>query len=119
MYDVIKNADTYGLNRVFLSSREFVNTIEELKSNVEFLKLYDLVDLKTVPRKRDDQVYVIHLNDDTGHPLTIVDHALVGLQHVVVFVAVFVHIRQRDSAELGRKAAVGEVDAAAGAVVDV
>ena len=47
------------------------DTIEELKSNVEFLKLYDLVDLKTVPRKRDDQVYVIHLNDDTGHPLTI------------------------------------------------
>ena len=47
------------------------NTMEELESNVEFLNLYDIVDLKTVPRKRDDQIYVIHLNDDKGHPLTI------------------------------------------------
>ena len=28
MYEIIKNADTYGLNRVFLNSREFVNVIE-------------------------------------------------------------------------------------------
>ena len=47
------------------------NTMEELERNVEFHKLYDIVDPKTVPSKRDDQVYVIHLNDDTGHPLTI------------------------------------------------
>ena len=31
MYEVIKNADQYGLNRVFLSSREFINLIEEAK----------------------------------------------------------------------------------------
>ncbi len=32
MYEVIKNAEQYGLNRVYLNSREFVNTIEELKA---------------------------------------------------------------------------------------
>ncbi len=31
MYEVIKNADKYGLNRVFLNSREFINLIEELR----------------------------------------------------------------------------------------
>ena len=33
MYEVIKNAEQYGLNRVYLNSREFVNVIEELKTN--------------------------------------------------------------------------------------
>lgn len=47
------------------------DTMEALERNVEFHKLYDTVDPKTVPSKRDDQVYVIHLNDDKGHPLTI------------------------------------------------
>ena len=47
------------------------NPMEALERNIEFHKLYDLVDTKNVPSKRDDQVYVIHLNDDTGHPLTI------------------------------------------------
>lgn len=47
------------------------DTMEALERNVEFHKLYDIVDPKTVPSKRDDQVYVIHLNDETGHPLTI------------------------------------------------
>ncbi len=32
MYEVIKNADQYGLNRVFLNSREFVNLIEEMRA---------------------------------------------------------------------------------------
>ena len=75
-----------------------------------------LVELAARPEREFGGVRFAEL---TGHPLTIVDHALGGLQHVVVFVAVFVHVRQRDGAELGRKAAVGEVDAAAGAVVDV
>ena len=30
MYDVIKNAEQYGLNKVFLNSREFIQTIEEI-----------------------------------------------------------------------------------------
>ena len=30
MYEVIKNAEQYGLNKVFLNSREFIATIEEL-----------------------------------------------------------------------------------------
>jgi len=30
MYEVIKNAEVYGLNRVFLNTREFIQTIEEL-----------------------------------------------------------------------------------------
>ena len=29
MYEIIKNADRYGLNRVYLSSREFINLIED------------------------------------------------------------------------------------------
>jgi len=32
MYDVIKKADEYGLNKVFLASREFVQIIEELSA---------------------------------------------------------------------------------------
>ena len=31
MYEIIKKSDEYGLNRVFLNSREFINSIEELK----------------------------------------------------------------------------------------
>jgi len=34
MYDVIKRADEFGLNKVFLASREFVQIIEELSANV-------------------------------------------------------------------------------------
>ena len=34
MYEIIKNADQYGLNRVFLNSREFVNVIEELRKMI-------------------------------------------------------------------------------------
>ena len=32
MYEVLKNADRYDLNRVFLKSREFINQIEELRN---------------------------------------------------------------------------------------
>ena len=32
MYEILKHADEYGLNRVFLKSREFINQIEELRS---------------------------------------------------------------------------------------
>ena len=43
MYDVIKNADQYGLNRVFLNSREFVNAIEELRTKKDDIKISDLI----------------------------------------------------------------------------
>ena len=45
MYEVIKNAEQYGLNRVYLNSREFVNTIEELKAKKDELSISDLVKL--------------------------------------------------------------------------
>ena len=75
-----------------------------------------LVELAARPER---EVRGVRFAELAGHPLTFVDHALGGLHHVVVLIAVFGHVRQRDGAELGRKAAVGEVDAAAGAVVDV
>ena len=43
MYEVIKNAEQYGLNRVFLNSREFVNTIEELKNKKDEMTISDLI----------------------------------------------------------------------------
>lgn len=43
MYDVIKNAEQYGLNRVYLNSREFVNVIEELKAKKDKLSISDLI----------------------------------------------------------------------------
>lgn len=43
MYEVIKNADQYGLNRVFLNSREFINCIEELKAQQDKVKISELV----------------------------------------------------------------------------
>ena len=45
MYEVIKNADQYGLNRVFLNSREFVNAIEELREKKDELIISELVKL--------------------------------------------------------------------------
>jgi len=45
MYEVIKNADQYGLNRVFLNSREFVNVIEELRAKKDELLISELVKL--------------------------------------------------------------------------
>ena len=43
MYEIIKNADRYGLNRVFLNSREFVNLIEELKAKKDELTISELI----------------------------------------------------------------------------
>ncbi len=43
MYEIIKNADQYGLNRVFLNSREFVNMVEELKVKKETLVISELI----------------------------------------------------------------------------
>ena len=45
MYDVIKRADEYGLNRVFLNSREFVNVIEELKAKKDELSVSEMIKL--------------------------------------------------------------------------
>ena len=43
MYQIIKDADKYGLNRVFLNSREFINTIEELRTQKEKLTISELI----------------------------------------------------------------------------
>ena len=43
MYEIIKRADEFGLNRVFLNSREFINTIEELKAKQEELSISELI----------------------------------------------------------------------------
>ena len=43
MYEVIKNADKYGLNRVFLNSREFVNLIEEMRAKKDEIELSELI----------------------------------------------------------------------------
>ena len=45
MYEVIKNAEQYGLNRVYLNSREFINTMEELKDKQEKISISELVKL--------------------------------------------------------------------------
>ena len=43
MYEIIKNADNYGLNRVFANTREFINVIEELRSKKENIKISELI----------------------------------------------------------------------------
>lgn len=43
MYEVIKHAEQYGLNRVFANSREFVQVIEELKIKKEELEISELI----------------------------------------------------------------------------
>ena len=45
MYEVIKNADQYGLNRVYLNSREFINQIEELKAKKDEIPISELIKL--------------------------------------------------------------------------
>ncbi len=45
MYEVIKKADSYGLNRVFLNSREFINVIEELKAQKDNITISELIKL--------------------------------------------------------------------------
>ncbi len=43
MYEIIKNADTYGLNRVFANTREFVNTIEDLRARKDTISVSELI----------------------------------------------------------------------------
>ncbi len=43
MYEIIKNADQYGLNRVFMNSREFIDAIDELRSKKDDMSISELV----------------------------------------------------------------------------
>lgn len=43
MYEVIKRADEFGLNKVFANSREFVQVIEELSSKKDETQISELV----------------------------------------------------------------------------
>ena len=43
MYEIIKNADQYGLNKVYLNSREFVNLIEEAKVKKDEMQVSELI----------------------------------------------------------------------------
>ena len=43
MYEVIKNAQNYGLNRVFLNSRDFIQTIEDLIQEKDNLSVSELI----------------------------------------------------------------------------
>lgn len=45
MYEIIKNAEEYGLNRIYLKSRDFINIIEELKNKKEELSISELIKL--------------------------------------------------------------------------
>ena len=45
MYEVIKHADEYGLNRIFLNSRDFINCMEELMTKKDSMKISELVKL--------------------------------------------------------------------------
>lgn len=45
MYEVIKHADQYGLNRVFVNSREFIELIEELRQKKDELEISELIKL--------------------------------------------------------------------------
>ncbi len=43
MYDIIKDSASYGLNRVFANTRDFISTIEELRQIKDKVKLSDLI----------------------------------------------------------------------------
>ena len=43
MYEIIKEAEQYGLNRVYLNSREFINLIEELRQNKEQMTIEEII----------------------------------------------------------------------------
>lgn len=49
MYEIIKNADKYGLNRVYLNSREFITQIEELKAVKDETPISELI-MKTLKK---------------------------------------------------------------------
>ncbi|MGN1326833.1 MAG: 3'-5' exonuclease, partial [Clostridia bacterium] len=43
MYEIIRDAQSYGLTRVYANSRDFIEQIEELRSQKEELKISDLI----------------------------------------------------------------------------
>ena len=43
MYEIIKKADQYGLNKVFLNSREFIQIIEELSEQKDKMLISELI----------------------------------------------------------------------------
>lgn len=43
MYEVIKKAESFGLNKVYLSSREFVNVIEEMHSKKDGMLISEII----------------------------------------------------------------------------
>lgn len=43
MFDIIKHADEYGLNRVKVNAEEFVQTIEYLRGNIDTLSISELI----------------------------------------------------------------------------
>ena len=43
MYEIIEHSNQYGLNRVFLNSREFVNCIEELRAKKDEMQISELI----------------------------------------------------------------------------
>ena len=43
MYEIIRDADKYGLNRVFANTREFISVIEELRSKKNDIKISELI----------------------------------------------------------------------------
>ena len=43
MYEIIKDADKYGLNKVYLNSREFVNFIEDARQKKDEMSISELV----------------------------------------------------------------------------
>ena len=43
MFDIIKHADEYGLNRVKVNAEEFIQTIEYLRSKIEELSISELI----------------------------------------------------------------------------
>ena len=45
MYEIIKNADKYELNRVFANSREFIDLIEEMRAKKDEMEISELIKL--------------------------------------------------------------------------
>ena len=43
MYNILKDAEQFGLNRVFLNSREFINLIEALKERKHKMKVSEII----------------------------------------------------------------------------
>ena len=43
MYEVIKNAEQYGLNKIFLNSREFISIIEEISAKKDEMLISEII----------------------------------------------------------------------------